>query len=98
MVSALYAVGNILLGHFEEQTPKFKRIGKYLLTLLIIVGLSIYFGRIVAMVVLGLTILPAVYLHAIVLPRKGINGWTGEPKQKYYELRGWDKDKMCSGS
>ena len=98
MVSALYAVGNILLGHFEEQTPKFKRIGKYLLTLLIIVGLSIYFGRIVAMVVLGLTLLPAVYLHTVALPRKGINGWTGEPKQKYYELRGWDKDKMCSGS
>jgi len=20
-----------------------------------------------------------------------INGWTGEPKSKYYEFRGWDK-------
>jgi hypothetical protein len=26
------------------------------------------------------------------LPKKGINGWTGEPKSKYYEYRKWDKD------
>jgi len=30
-------------------------------------------------------------VHAIWLPSKGINGWTGEPKDKYYELRGWPK-------
>jgi hypothetical protein len=24
--------------------------------------------------------------------KKGINGWTGEPKSKYYDFRGWDKN------
>ena len=35
--------------------------------------------------------LAVVYVHAVWLPSKGINGWTGEPKDKYYELRGWPK-------
>jgi len=26
------------------------------------------------------------YLHLRWLPSHGINGWTGEPKEKYYEL------------
>jgi hypothetical protein len=26
---------------------------------------------------------------SLVLPEKAINGLTGEPKEKYYELRGW---------
>jgi hypothetical protein len=30
-----------------------------------------------------------VFGHLEELPRKGINGWTGEPKDKYYALRGW---------
>src|SRR5262245_20674485 len=30
----------------------------------------------------------AVYVHAWWLPRHGINGWTGEPKEKYYALLG----------
>jgi len=28
-------------------------------------------------------------VHGWWLPRNGINGWTGEPKARYYELRGW---------
>ena len=91
IVSLVFSFGNILFGHFEEHTPKFKRIGKYLLTLVLILSLSYFTGRMVAMIVLGLSFLPAVYIHTIWLPRKGINGWTGEPKEKYYELRGWKK-------
>jgi len=94
IVSAIYAVGNILFGHFEEQTPKVRRVGKYILTLIIIIGLSTYFGRTIAMVTLVLFFLPAIYIHGISLPKKGINGWTGEPKEKYYDLRGWDKRKL----
>ena len=28
-------------------------------------------------------------VHAWWLPRNGVNGWTGEPKARYYALRGW---------
>jgi hypothetical protein len=93
VVSIIYAVGNIIFGHFEEQTPKARRVGKYMLTLILICLLSIYLGRTVAMVVLALFLLPFLYIHGYYLPKKkGINGWTGEPKSKYYEFRGWDKD------
>jgi len=94
IVSIVYAVGNITFGHFEEQTPKIRRLAKYVLTLAIIVALSAYFGRVMAMTVLALLFIPVIYIHAVLLPKKGVNGWTGEPKEKYYEIRGWDKSKL----
>ena len=93
IVSMIYAFGNILMGHFEERTAKIRRVGKYLLTLLLVCGISVYFGRPVSMTFLAALIIPLLYVHAYYLPRKkGINGWTGEPKSKYYEFRNWDKD------
>ena len=93
IVSIIYAAGNILMGHFEEQTPKIRRIGKYTLTLAAVCVISIYFGRTVAMILLASFLFPLLYIHAYYLPKKkGINGWTGEPKSKYYEFRNWDKD------
>jgi hypothetical protein len=46
----------------------------------------------IAFLILGLTLIPIFYIHAMLLPKKGINGWTGEPKSKYYDFRGWDKN------
>ncbi len=94
MVSAIYAIGNIVMGHFEEHTPKWRRILKYLLTIVIVIALSHYFSRTVAYGLIGLIAIFALYVHLIALPKKGINGWTAEPKEKYYELRGWDKEKL----
>lgn len=93
VVSIIFAVGNMVMGHFEEQTPKIRRVGKYLLTLCVICALSVLFSRTAAMITLALFILPILYVHAYYLPKKkGINGWTGEPKSKYYEFRKWNKD------
>lgn len=93
VVSAIFAIGNMVLGHFEERTPKIRRVGKYLLTLFLIGGISVYFGRTVAMIVLATSFLPVIYIHLYYLPKKkGINGWTGEPKSRYYEFRKWDKN------
>jgi hypothetical protein len=93
IVSIIYAIGNIVFGHFEECTPKFRRVGKYILTLIIVCLVSFYFGRTIAMSFLALFLIPLLYVHGYVLPKKkGINGWTGEPKSRYYEFRGWDKN------
>jgi len=93
IVSIIYALGNMLMGHFEEQTPKIRRVAKYVLTLVFVCGISIFAGRTVAMIFLALFIIPLIYIHGYFLPKKkGINGWTGEPKSKYYEFRKWDKD------
>ena len=93
VVSIGFAVGNIIFGHFEERTPKWRRVGKYLLTLVLFVSISYYFGRTTAVTILVLFVPFILYIHVYYLPRKkGINGWTGEPKSKYYDFRGWDKD------
>jgi len=93
IVSIIYAVGNIIFGQFEEQTPKWRRIGKYILTLIVIIALSVFLGRTVAMILLASFLIPLLYVHGYYLPKKkGINGWTGEPKSKYYDFRKWDKD------
>jgi hypothetical protein len=92
IVTIFFLIGNIFLGHFEERRPHWRKLVKYVLTLAIIISISILFGRTVALIVLGATIIPLIYVHAVVLPRKGINGWTGEPKSRYYEFRGWDKN------
>lgn len=94
MVSLMYAIGNIVMGHFEEHTPKWRRILKYLLSIVVIIALVHFTSRYIAYGLIGLVTLFILYVHLIVLPRKGINGWTGEPKEKYYELRGWDKKKL----
>ena len=92
IVTFVILVGNIYFGHFEERSPRWRALLKYFVTLAIVVLISIYFGRVYAFSLLALALIPVVYVHAILLPRKGINGLTGEPKRKYYEFRGWSTD------
>jgi hypothetical protein len=92
IVSILILLGHIFLGHFEERSPKWRKLLKYIVTLAIVVSLSVLFGRTVAFTILGLFFIPVIYIHGVELPKRGINGWTGEPKAKYYEFRGWDKN------
>ena len=92
IVTIFILLGHIFLGHFEERSPKWRKVAKWLATVIIIVSLSVFFGRTIALVILGLSLIPIVYVHGILLPKKGINGWTGEPKSKYYEFRGWSKN------
>jgi hypothetical protein len=92
VVSISFLLGHIFLGHFEERTPSFRKLGKYIFALALVLFLSIYLGRTIALSIYGALFLPVLYIHLIQLPRKGINGWTGEPKGKYYELRKWDKN------
>ncbi|CAN5544561.1 hypothetical protein BH23BAC1_BH23BAC1_35960 [soil metagenome] len=86
------ALGHILLGHFEERTPRFKKLLKFVFVLIFVVFLSITFGSTVALTIFGLLFIPVIYIHLYLLPKKGINGWTGEPKSRYYEYRKWEKN------
>ena len=98
IICGMFAFGGIFFGHFEEHTPKIKRVLKMFLFIIIEIALSKYLGRGWAMGFLGALILGVIYIHGIWLPGKGINGLTGEPKRKYYELKGWTKylDKDAS--
>ena len=92
IVSGTMALGHILFGHFEERTPRIGKLLKYIIVLALIIGLSVFFGRTVALTVFAICLLPALYIHMVVLPKNGINGWTGEPRSRYYDFRKWDKD------
>ncbi|MFZ2900645.1 MAG: hypothetical protein WA004_18580 [Saprospiraceae bacterium] len=92
VVSIVILLGHIFLGHFEERSPKWRKLLKYLIALALICAISVLVSRTAAFITLGVMFLPVVYIHAVLLPSKGINGWTGEPRDKYYEYRGWPKD------
>jgi len=92
IVSFFLLMGHIFMGHFEERTPKLRKFAKVVASLVLVIVLSSIFGRTVAFTVFGLFLIPVVYIHGIWLPKRGINGWTGEPKSRYYDLRGWSKN------
>ena len=92
IVTFVFLLGNIFMGHFEERSPKWRKLVKYFVTVVIIVLISIYFGRAAALITFSIFFLPVIYVHGFLLPKKGINGWTGEPKSRYYEFRGWSKN------
>ena len=89
IVAIIFALGNILFGHFEEGVPKWKRVAKFLLVIGVVAIISAKVGRVWVYVLVGVMLLGAGLIHVWWLPRHGINGWTGEPREKYYELRGW---------
>jgi hypothetical protein len=88
-MAVFLAAGNVLFRHFEPFAPVWRRVLKAAVTLAITAAVSYYFGRKGVLIALGIAFLPVLYIHAIWLPRHGVNGWTGEPREKYYALRGW---------
>lgn len=89
VVTSLTAVGTVLLGHFEAGTPKWRRILKIPLACAVGVLVSATAGRGWFFVFLGAWVVAVAIVHAWWLPRKGVHGWTGEPRERYYRLRGW---------
>ena len=88
VVMSIFAVGNILFGHFEAHRPKWRRLLKVAIVLGVVLALSAGAGRTWAYAFLALLLLGAAYIHLYWLPAHGVNGWTGEPSSKYAELIG----------
>ncbi len=88
VVLGIFAIGSILFGHFEEHKPKWRRLLKVAIVLTLVLTLSATVGRGWAFGVLALPLGAAVVIHAWWLPKNGVHGWTGEPKDRYYELIG----------
>ena len=91
IISMFFAVGNIFFGHFEELTPKWRKLLKYIFFVGISLLISYYAGRNWFHIFLLIMCLGILVIHAWWLPKKGINGWTAEARDKYYEFRGWKK-------
>jgi hypothetical protein len=89
VMGVLIAIGNILLGHFEAGKAKWQRVGKVFLGCGLAVLVSATAGRTWFFAFLCALAVAVLVVHAWWLPRKGINGWTAEPRERYYRLRGW---------
>ena len=97
LVTGLTAFGTIFFGHFEERTPRWRKVAKLLAFIALTTTVSATAGRPWALALLAATLLAVAYIHAVWLPSKGINGWTGEPRDVYYKLRGWDLTRGHTG-
>jgi len=89
VMASLFAVGNILFGHFEERTPKWRRVLKFFVMTGLIAFISSTAGRPWSIALVGALLCAVLVIHLWWLPKQGIHGLTGEPKEKYYALRGW---------
>src|SRR5262249_2576166 len=88
-MASLFAVGNILFGQFEEKTPKWRRVLKFFIMTGAVTILSATAGRAWSVGFVGSLLAVATVIHGWGRPKPGINGPTGERKEKYYALRGW---------
>jgi hypothetical protein len=86
VVLGIFAVGNILFGHFEQHNPPARRLAKVAIALAITLALSSTLGRVWGLGWLLLPLGAAAYVHLRWLPKHGINGWTGEPRDRYLDL------------
>jgi hypothetical protein len=86
VVMSLFAIGTVLFGRFEEHKPRSRRLLKVLVVLAVTLLLAATAGRIWAYGVLAIPLCAAAYVHLVWLPKRGVNGWTAEPRDKYLEL------------
>ena len=84
--SALSAVLTVIFGRFEEYKPAWRRLAKLALLLLLLLGMIELAGRVWAYLVLSVLFVAGGAFHFTLLSRAGINGWTGEPREKFDAL------------
>lgn len=84
----LYAFGNILFVRFAVETPALTRLGKLAGFAFLVVAVSAILGREWALGLIAALVVVIFYVHAVWLPGHGINGWTGEPRDRFEALRG----------
>ncbi len=88
VIMSIFAVGNILFGHFEEHRPKARRVLKMALFAGFAAAMNSVGQRWAIYAALAALAVAVLYIHAWWLPKNGVNGWTGEPRTRYYELLG----------
>lgn len=84
-------LGHLYFGRFEEHKPRWRRLVKSILGVSLVVGTTAFAWRGWMWVLIGAVAFGVLIVHGWWLPRHGINGWTGEPRERYYELLGLDR-------
>jgi hypothetical protein len=90
--TSLLTLGNIFFGRFSEHQSRWLRVLKAIIAVGLVVGTSMLFGRVWIWALLGVLCVGILVVHGWWLPKKGVNGWTMEPRDRYYELVGLDQN------
>lgn len=90
VVSSLVLLGHIAFGRFEEHKPRWRRFLKVLIGVPLCVAPSVLLGRTALWALMGVIGVALIVVHGWWLPKHGVNGWTAEPRERYYELIGLD--------
>lgn len=84
--TSLWVVLAVVFGRFEQHKPAWRRLSKCAALLIVLLVLVETTGRFVAYGVLGLLLMAGASFHFAVLSKLGINGWTGEPRDRFEAL------------
>ena len=85
-LTTLLVVLTVVFDRFERHKPAWRRLAKIAVLVALVLVVIESLGRVWGYAVLGLLLLAGTALHFTVLSRLGINGWTGEPQQKFEAL------------
>jgi hypothetical protein len=87
--AVMIAVLSPLFGHFEAKAPVWTRMTRWLVYLAILGAIALTVGRPWTWVwIVGLPLLGATF-HVMWCVKHQINPLTAEPRDRYYQLRGW---------
>ena len=73
----------IVINNFEKHLPFIRRVGKLVIVIGTLAFIGILFGRYVFWGIISVMTIGQIILHGWYFPRKGINGLTAEPYDKY---------------
>src|SRR5262245_18383835 len=91
VATSFLMLGQLFFGRFSEYQARGLRLLKSIVGVALIVATSALFGRPWSWVVIGVICAGILVIHGWWLPKKGVNGWTGEPRETYYTLMGLDE-------
>src|SRR5689334_1316402 len=83
-------LGQLFLGRFSEYQPRSRRLLKSVIGVVLLIGVAVSAGRGWMFVLLGAMLGAILVVHGWLLPKKGVNGWTMEPRDRYYRIMGLD--------
>lgn len=89
---ALHILGSQLFARFEIETPAWRKILKWTLLVALTLGLYAAVGH-WALVLPIAGALAGLTFHLVWCRRNGIHPLKATPRDRYYELRGWDRDE-----
>jgi len=85
-LTTLLVVLTVVFDRFERHKPAWRRLAKIAVLVAVVLVLIESLGRAWGYGILALMLAAGTSLHFTVLSRLGINGWTGEPREKFEAL------------